>query len=519
MFEMQQKYWGPRCRITHKQHTKITDKLKEQLKTIRKVCRAERMVAEELVMKYEDDTTDDTLDDSLNSDFYYCMKHISLHCTEMMADFAGKIIEKSVSIICDQPPCEFQAVAIGSIARAEATPYSDLEYIFLIEKDTTEAIHYFEALALTSYFLIGNLQETKLSYMAIEELQDWFDDKAKNGFKIDGLTKGAGNIPTGNGNPKMKNHFIVTPEKLADRYEQVLQNPQEEALRGDLTAMLSYTKLLFSYNKSGRGLLAIYRDKVASLVPNDVRKDMNAKMLQNDLEKFTLSPMSFHQKGFNVNVKKELYRLPSIILLDLSIVLDKMADSSWATIDRFSSQNTLEPDRAANISFCLAAAVYIRLSAYLYHDSHDDRMSVAQHNEEVQEQASDTSNHCYKRWFLSFGLFTRTCSSNLILRHSLGDLKHRNYEFISLYTNPVWSKIITQCCSGRFSQALASLKQIFGDNLCEDPVSAIGELKILESPTFITEIILETFYDSLQRKSYMLLHDYLVRNSMRQWNL
>ena len=57
------------------------------------------MVAEELVMKYEDDTTDDTLDDSLNSDFYYCMKHISLHSTEMMADFAGKIIEKSVSIL------------------------------------------------------------------------------------------------------------------------------------------------------------------------------------------------------------------------------------------------------------------------------------------------------------------------------------------------------------------------------------------------------------------------------------
>ena len=213
-FEMQQKYLGPRCRITYKQQREMTDCLKARLKTIREVCRAERKVAEEIEMKYGDNTTDDTLDDSLNSDFYYCMKHISLHCTEMMADFAGNIIEESVSILRDQPPCEFQAVAIGSIARAEATPYSDLEYVFLIEKDTTEASHYFEALALTSYFLIGNLQETKLSYMAIEELQDWFDDKAKNGFKIDGLAKGAGKIPTGNGSTNQKNHFILTVDEL-----------------------------------------------------------------------------------------------------------------------------------------------------------------------------------------------------------------------------------------------------------------------------------------------------------------
>ena len=77
--------------------------------------------------------------------------------------------------------------------------------------------------------------------MAIEELQGWFDDQAKNGFKIDGLSPGAGNIPTGNWVNQNKNCFIITPEDLAAVYEEALKNPKEEALRGELTAMLTYT--------------------------------------------------------------------------------------------------------------------------------------------------------------------------------------------------------------------------------------------------------------------------------------
>ena len=82
-------------------------------------------------------------------------------------------------------------------ARGEATPYSDLEYLFLVDESTPESMRYFETLSMISYFLMGDLGETKLSYMAVQELHGWFDDKAKNGFKIDGLAKGAGNIPTG----------------------------------------------------------------------------------------------------------------------------------------------------------------------------------------------------------------------------------------------------------------------------------------------------------------------------------
>ena len=55
------------------------------------------------------------------------MRKISVDCSEDMRKFAGKIIEMSVNMLKQNAPCSFEAVAIGSIARGEATPYSDLE--------------------------------------------------------------------------------------------------------------------------------------------------------------------------------------------------------------------------------------------------------------------------------------------------------------------------------------------------------------------------------------------------------
>ena len=188
----------------------------------------------------------ENLQPGVRQEFYEMIKSISLSCSQFMGEFAGRIIRGSVQLLNITPPCEFDAVAIGSIARGEATPYSELEYLFLVKKKTPKTIQYFEMLALTSYFLIGNLAETKLSYMAINELQGWFYDTSKNGFKIDGLLEGAGNIPTGNGSEVKQNHFIVTPQELADRYQGILHNPDPtESLRGDLTAMLSYTTTLY----------------------------------------------------------------------------------------------------------------------------------------------------------------------------------------------------------------------------------------------------------------------------------
>ena len=130
--------------------------------------------------------------------FYQEMRAISLLCTEEMVGFCKKVFAQSIKALTPRcPPCAFCVVALGSLARGEMTPYSDLEYIILIKKRDRKIEEYFEDFAMTSYFIIGNLRETTLRTMAISELQDWFDDRQTNRFKIDGPAEWAGNIPTG----------------------------------------------------------------------------------------------------------------------------------------------------------------------------------------------------------------------------------------------------------------------------------------------------------------------------------
>ena len=343
-FTLQTEYWGENSNLIFTEQQKITHDLLGELETIRVSYREEIKSIEQFVNHFESES----VQPGVRQEFYEMMKSISLSCSQFMGEFTGRIIQESVQLLNITPPCEFDAVAIGSIARGEATPYSDLEYLFLVEKDTPETIQYFEMLAITSYFLIGNLAETKLSYMAIEELQGWFHDTSRNGFKIDGLLEGARNIPTGYGSEAKQNHFIVTPQELADRYQRILHNPDPtESMRGDLTAMLSYTTTLYSHAEDGVSgkLLLEFREKQATMKPNQAREDANMKMLTTDAEKFNFVPNSkLSSKGYSADVKKEIYRFPSILSLDMGIVCSCTALSSWESLELLREKNKIFSD-------------------------------------------------------------------------------------------------------------------------------------------------------------------------------
>ena len=63
-----------------------------------------------------------------------------------------------------------------------------------------------------------------------------------------------------------------------------------------------------------------FHESILAIQPNEVRKDANMTMLATDAKKFNFVPSNdLAEKGFNADVKKELYRFPSILLLDICI--------------------------------------------------------------------------------------------------------------------------------------------------------------------------------------------------------
>ena len=390
-----------------------------------------------------------------------------------------------------------------------------MEFLFLIDNHTDETVNYFEMLAVTSYFLITNLGETKLSYMAIRELQGWFDDKSRNGFKIDGLAEGAGNIPTGN-SPQNVNHFIVTPSQLAERYKNKLDNPDaNEALRGDLTAMLTYTQSIYSYRNKQTKLLQVFQDSIKSMKLQQNRKGMNMKMLKADADKFNFIPDdNLSDKGFNADVKKELYRFPSILLLDICIVNQCNYSTSWQSLERLGRQSLISSDFSRALRFLLAAATYIRLSAYLYHDAHDDRISLLKGSSENTAQDKHTVG---MRWFLPCHFFSAVCRLMIPVKLFLAEqtVKIEDLTTYQMVSDVWWLNVTSLYYSGNYVEALSVLKQKC-EGLSENPVTSALQLasELPHSIDYKLYIISETLFWCSEYRAALQIYQYMTDNDI-----
>lgn len=342
--------------------------------------------------------------------YFRDVKSLSEEASECIIVFTKNLIKKCVETLTTKLPCAFSVVIIGSLARAESTPYSDLEYMFIVERDDPDTARYFEMLAVTTYFFIGNLRETPLKSLSLPEL-DWFEDQQKSGFKFDGLGLNAGNIPTGNGRNHERNKFIFTPDQLFSKYQQILDNPTEDALQGDLTAMLTYTREAFRYGE--RGMLSILLEKKAGLIPNEDRNKANARMLMNDIRKFNFRPTDeLRDKGFTLNVKHDLYRFPSMVIFDLSIVSGVVGPNSWDTLDALYKKAIISRIVYRSLCFLLASSCFVRLCTYLHHDSQKQSISLLNTDQFVIYHSQLAS----RPWVVPQNLFFKMCEFMLPIK-------------------------------------------------------------------------------------------------------
>ena len=127
-----------------------------------------------------------------------------------------------------KPPCDYAIIALGSIARMEATPFSDLEFAILYsDSGIGDKIEYFRVLTHFLHLKVINLGETILPALAIEQLNDfqssdpngnWFyDSETPRGISFDGAMPWASKTALGRMATKSKPalELIRTPEQMA----------------------------------------------------------------------------------------------------------------------------------------------------------------------------------------------------------------------------------------------------------------------------------------------------------------
>ena len=99
--------------------------------------------------------------------------------------------------ILGSAPCNFAMAGVGSLARKEITPFSDFQYIIVLEqqKQWRNSLPYFRWFNVLFQVFLVNLQETALSKLNIFALNDksskhgnWFRDSfTTDGVSFDGL--------------------------------------------------------------------------------------------------------------------------------------------------------------------------------------------------------------------------------------------------------------------------------------------------------------------------------------------
>ncbi|XP_078693683.1 uncharacterized protein LOC144923195 [Branchiostoma floridae x Branchiostoma belcheri] len=277
------------------------------------------------------------------------------------------------------PPCKYAFIGLGSQATELVTPYSDLEFAILTEegKDDDDTQRYFLNLTHYLHLKVINLGETILPAMAIPSLndfvsedqnKDWFfDSVTPRGFAFDGFMPWASKTPFGRDKTKTKGHInlIQTPAKMA-RYQHLHIAKAEGYHLSDILRRVAYLT-------GDECLVNDYMDRVNKTVDHSpmMKRLSVIQTLEDDIRQVE----NVEPTGKLLNVKKEIYRFPSVAVDVLSICCGIAIPSVWGMIDELHKTQRISLEDAHNLTVLISISAELRLRTYIANGGQQDRLS------------------------------------------------------------------------------------------------------------------------------------------------
>lgn len=204
------------CELSYESHQETIDKYRRELHQIREDIKLQLSTLPQQSIQ--------TKTSHENEIDFIRQIYIQLH--NKLRDYIKSLLGDCYKTLGNSP-CKFAIVGLGSFARKEMTPYSDLEFMILLEEgqDTDKNKDYFRHLTNLLHLKVINLGETILPAMAIDALNpayrpaDWifFDDINRRGFAFDGAMPQACKTPLGKKDADSNSIFelIQTPSNMA----------------------------------------------------------------------------------------------------------------------------------------------------------------------------------------------------------------------------------------------------------------------------------------------------------------
>ena len=305
-----------------------------------------------------------------------------------------KQIMADISEFCEnvmgKPPCEYAIAGMGSLARAEITPYSDFEHIILLFDADNYVCHveYFRWFSVIFHVIILNLRETIIPSLNVNSLNDenytlgnwYYDAITPRGISFDGLMPHACKLPLGRTQHTKLKPFKTELIKPISKMLEYLSSEADLKNGYHLADILIKTCFVFG----NKDIFAQFEKGVQNHLNKQSKTEIIKHIQQqvkNDMEKFSirfcLCKVSSQNK---INIKQFVYRSTTIFISTLARLYNISATSSFDVIDNIKQNNKISQSTAKKIQYAVAIASEIRLRVYMKMKRQDDAIDLYQND-------------------------------------------------------------------------------------------------------------------------------------------
>lgn len=262
--------------------------------------------------------------------------------TQNSREILCSLIKDSISLLGTTPPTQFAVMILGSMARGEMCPYSDLEFVFLVDRE--EEIDYFRNLSEILYLKVVNMGETRCEIIPSKRDGDGKISPPKS-LTINGFSMDIGGLsPLGK---KGVYELIGTPKKLA------IFQTQGWLSRHDAEIILVNAMSTTAYLMGEPALVGAYQAEIKKILNSRVdatfgllggqplRRKRALELMKGYLEEFRFRLDRSKIKIGAFDIKKELYRFPQSVIGALGLYYNLNSVSTLDKIDELSSKQLI----------------------------------------------------------------------------------------------------------------------------------------------------------------------------------
>lgn len=283
---------------------------------------------------------------------------ILLQLTSSFKELLRQILADSIKAQGEDPPTRFAMVGLGSMSRNEMAPYSDVEFLFLIEEGSDESRAYFRSVAKLMALKIANLGETKFKLVQTQSSEK---SLAPKGFSVDI----AGLSPLGQ---EGLYELIGAPEEIAYLQTEAWFSQKEAAffLVNALTTsclVAGDASLLHTYQ---RAVDRILNQEISATPRQRLREVRALKLIRDHLDEFRPQfRRNIEERAFDI--KKNLYRLPHSVINALAFFYGCREKGTVAQLEELKKRGFISDSVRGELKQALESILRLRIQAHLFY--------------------------------------------------------------------------------------------------------------------------------------------------------